>query len=155
MICHSGFYLVLRLRIDFILYTSLSFCIEAISLLQNFIRVFSENLPDIGINHTIGVALIDETLYNCSSSEVRPMKNNKIYIIGSGAIGKALAVFLQHEEKDVTLVRGRVDNLPDEEFLITVTNQDHQKFQQKITTPTYSNLIDINGVVLIATKTWQ
>ncbi|WP_159523697.1 ketopantoate reductase family protein [Sunxiuqinia indica] len=83
------------------------------------------------------------------------MKNNKIYIIGSGAIGKALAVFLQHEEKDVTLVRGRVDNLPDEEFLITVTNQDHQKFQQKITTPTYSNLIDINGVVLIATKTWQ
>ncbi len=82
------------------------------------------------------------------------MKNNKIYIIGSGAIGKALAVFLQHEKKNVVLVRGSVDNLPDEETLITVTNQDHQKFQQKITTTTISNLTDINGVVLIATKTF-
>ena len=82
------------------------------------------------------------------------MKNNKIYIIGSGAIGKALAVFLQHEKKDVVLVRGSVDNLPDEETLITVTNQDHQKFQQKITTTTFSNLTDINGLVLIATKTF-
>ena len=80
------------------------------------------------------------------------MKTDKIYIVGSGAIGKALAVFLQHENKDVTLVRGSVDNKPAEEILITVTNQDNQKFQQKIITTTFSNLPEINGIVLIAAK---
>jgi 2-polyprenyl-6-methoxyphenol hydroxylase-like FAD-dependent oxidoreductase len=29
------------------------------------------------------------------------MKENSIFIVGSGAIGKALAVFLKHEDKDV------------------------------------------------------
>lgn len=80
------------------------------------------------------------------------MKKNNIYIIGSGAIGKALAVFLQQENKSVVLVRGSVDNIPPTENLITVTNQDNQKFQQKITTTTFNNLTDINGIVLIATK---
>ncbi len=80
------------------------------------------------------------------------MKREKIYIIGSGAIGKALAVFLQHEGKDVILVRGSVDNLPPEEILITTTNQDNQNFQQKIITTTFSNLTSINGIVLVAAK---
>jgi 2-dehydropantoate 2-reductase len=80
------------------------------------------------------------------------MKKDKIYIVGSGAIGKALAVFLQLENKNVVLVRGRVDNKPDEDILVTVTHEDHQKFQQKITTTTFSNLIEINGIVLIAAK---
>lgn len=80
------------------------------------------------------------------------MKEDKIYIVGSGAIGKALAVFLQLENKNVVLVRGSVDNVPDEEILITVTNRDNQKFQQKITTTTFSNIIDIHGIVLITAK---
>ena len=82
------------------------------------------------------------------------MKKEKIYIIGSGAIGRALAVFLQHENKEVILVRGSVDNVPDEKVLITVTNQDNQKFQQKIITATFSNLADINGIVLITAKSF-
>ena len=80
------------------------------------------------------------------------MKDNKIYIIGAGAIGKALSVFLQLESKKVVLVRGSVDKIPDEEILITVTNQDNQKFQQEITTTTFSNLTSINGIVLVAAK---
>ncbi len=36
----------------------------------------------------------------------------RIYIIGSGAIGKALAVFLALENKKVTLIRGSIDNQP-------------------------------------------
>ena len=80
------------------------------------------------------------------------MGNNKIYIVGSGAIGKALAVFLQHENKNVILIRGSVDNKVDEEILITVTNQDNQKFQQKIKTTTLNNLTEINGIVLITAK---
>ncbi len=80
------------------------------------------------------------------------MEKEKIYIIGSGAIGKALAVFLQHENKEVMLVRGSVNNKADEEILIKVTNQDNQKFQQKIITTTFSNLAKINGIVLITVK---
>lgn len=80
------------------------------------------------------------------------MKKNKIYIIGSGAIGKALAVFLQQEHKEVIIVRGSVDNVPDEKALTTITNKENQKFQQEITTTTFSSLNDINGIVLITAK---
>ncbi|MDW7694592.1 2-dehydropantoate 2-reductase [Flammeovirgaceae bacterium SG7u.111] len=82
------------------------------------------------------------------------MRGSKIYIIGSGAIGKALAVFLQQANKEVTLVRGSVENKPTIENLITVTNQNNQTFQQTITTITLDNLPIINGIVLIATKTF-
>ncbi len=80
------------------------------------------------------------------------MKKDKIYIVGSGAIGKALAVFLKLENKDVILVRGSIDHVPAKEILITVTNQDNQKFQQRIMTTTFSHLTSINGIVVIATK---
>lgn len=46
-----------------------------------------------------------------------------IYIIGSGAIGKALAVFLQQENKPVILVRGSVDHRPEEVNTLTVLDQ--------------------------------
>ena len=80
------------------------------------------------------------------------MRKDKIFIVGSGAIGKALAVFLQHENHDVMLIRGSTDNIPNAENVITVTNQENQKFQQKITTTTFSNVNDINGIVLITAK---
>lgn len=79
------------------------------------------------------------------------MESN-IYIIGSGAIGKALAVFLKQENKKVFLVRGSIDNKPEIENLITVTNQEGRKFQQKIKTTTLSNLTIIDGIVLITAK---
>ena len=80
------------------------------------------------------------------------MKTTKIYIIGAGAIGKALAVFLQYEKRDVILIRGSVDNVPDEENEITVADQDKTVFKQKIKTTTLSKLAEINGVVVIASK---
>lgn len=82
------------------------------------------------------------------------MKKKNIFIIGSGAIGKALAVFLQQENKHVVLVRGSVDNIPVTENLITVTNQDNRKFQQKITSIALNNLEVIDGIVLITAKSF-
>lgn len=82
------------------------------------------------------------------------MKTEKIYIVGSGAIGKALAVFLQHENKDVILIRGSIDDRSATEDLITVTNQENRQFRQKITTTTFSHLDTINGIVLIAAKSF-
>ncbi|NDV16514.1 2-dehydropantoate 2-reductase [Muricauda sp. TY007] len=79
------------------------------------------------------------------------MKEAKIYIIGSGAIGKALAVFLQQENKQVLLVRGSVDHIPDTEETITVIGKE-STFQQRITTTTFKGLQAINGIVLITVK---
>ena len=81
-------------------------------------------------------------------------KHPRIYIIGAGAIGKALAVFLRQESKEVLLIRGSVDNKPPREDMVTVTDHDGRQYQQKITTTTFSNLELIDGVVLIATKTF-
>lgn len=81
------------------------------------------------------------------------MKNTEIYIIGSGAIGKALAVFLKRENKYVKLIRGSIDNIPNIENDIIVIGKDYT-FQEKITTTTFSNLSSINGIVLITTKTF-
>lgn len=79
------------------------------------------------------------------------MKEAKIYIIGSGAIGKALAVFLQQENKQVLLVRGSVDHIPDTEETITVIGKE-STFQQRIATTTFKGLQAINGIVLITVK---
>jgi len=38
-------------------------------------------------------------------------KQDKIYIIGAGTVGKALAVMLKSNSKKVILVRGSVDNI--------------------------------------------
>ena len=79
--------------------------------------------------------------------------NNEIYIIGSGAIGKALAVFLKQAHRQVTLIRGSVDHLSDVTHQITVNGKD-ETFQQKIPVTTFSNISAINGIVLITTKTF-
>ena len=78
-----------------------------------------------------------------------------VYIIGAGAIGKALAVFLKDENKNVQLVRGSVDNQPETTNNITVTNQAGQIFQHPIQTTTISNLNRIDGIVLLTTKTFS
>ncbi|MEM9361747.1 MAG: 2-dehydropantoate 2-reductase [Bacteroidota bacterium] len=80
-------------------------------------------------------------------------RNTKIYIIGSGAIGKALAVFLKRENKEVVLIRGSVDNLSRVEHDITVLGK-NETFKERITTSTFSTLSAIEGIVLITTKTF-
>ena len=82
------------------------------------------------------------------------MKDTKIYIIGSGAIGKALAVFLKLEGKEVVLVRGSVDNLKEQDSLISVRDSGDRIIEQRIITTTFSNLGQLNGSVLITVKTF-
>lgn len=81
------------------------------------------------------------------------MKNTEIYIIGSGAIGKALAVFLKRENKLVKLIRGSIDNIPNIENDITVIGKNYT-FKEQVTTTTFSNLSSVNGIVLITVKTF-
>tara|TARA_R110002049_G_scaffold4504_7_gene31329 strand:+ start:4750 stop:5670 length:921 start_codon:yes stop_codon:yes gene_type:complete len=79
--------------------------------------------------------------------------SSRIYIIGSGAIGKALAVFLKQANKSVVLVRGSVDNIPDTNEMISVNGTD-ETFRENIATTSFSNMATIQGTVLITTKTF-
>jgi 2-dehydropantoate 2-reductase len=81
--------------------------------------------------------------------------NNKIYIIGSGAIGKALAVFLQSEKRNVQLVRGRVDNEQAHFEKITVVYNQAETLEEQISVTTLSNLLEIDGIVLVTTKSFS
>ncbi|SMO94697.1 ketopantoate reductase family protein [Gracilimonas mengyeensis] len=80
------------------------------------------------------------------------MQKPDIYIIGSGAIGKALAVFLKQAQESVKLVRGSVDYQPEKEDVITVKGKEDKVFKEEIITTTFSQLNTINGIVLVATK---
>lgn len=80
------------------------------------------------------------------------METPEIYIVGSGAIGKALAVFLKLDHKKVTLVRGSVAAVPDVSAQITVKADN--TYQQEILVTTFSKLSVINGIVIVTTKTF-
>ncbi len=60
------------------------------------------------------------------------MQDTKIYIIGFGAIGKALAVFFSLQGKDVTVVRGSVNDGSRKEEEVVIALPDGTKLQQKI-----------------------
>ena len=62
-----------------------------------------------------------------------------MYSIGSGAIAKALAVFLKLEEKEVVLARG-VDNLEGHDNLVSVRDSSNQVVEQRTTTAAFSDL---------------
>ena len=82
-------------------------------------------------------------------------KSNKIYIIGAGAIGKALAVFLQSEKRDVQLVRGSIDNEQAYFEKIRLVYNQVETIEEEILVTTLSNLSEMNGIVLVTTKSFS
>lgn len=77
--------------------------------------------------------------------------SDHIYIVGSGAIGKALAVFLKQANRSVFLVRGSVDHIPDTNEVICVKDT-NETFRESIITTSLSNISVMKGIVLITTK---
>ena len=76
-----------------------------------------------------------------------------IYIVGSGAVGFPLAAYLTNAGRKVVAVRSSRDDVP--KSTITVTVQDGTG---RVTTPietiSLSNLTDVDGIVVIATKSY-
>lgn len=75
-----------------------------------------------------------------------------IYIIGAGAIGKALAVFLTDAGQQVSLIRGSVDHEPSKMETISVINQNGEAFRAEVEVATLSHFKRLDGPVVIATK---
>lgn len=80
--------------------------------------------------------------------------NNKIFIIGAGAVGKALAVFLKLEGKDVSIIRGSVDNQPNDRELIKVQMADDSILQAEIEISSLSDHANFDGILVLANKSY-
>jgi 2-dehydropantoate 2-reductase len=80
--------------------------------------------------------------------------NHTIYIIGTGAIGKALAVFLKLNNKNVTLIRGSVDGKSVEKERIQVELSDKTICEASIEVTTLSNFSKLDGIVVLTNKSF-
>lgn len=81
------------------------------------------------------------------------MKKN-IYIVGAGAIGKALAVLLQLSGRNVVLLRGSANDLPayTETLQVLLDNWEEKNADVKIST--ISNFETLDGIVAITSKSY-
>ena len=79
---------------------------------------------------------------------------NNIYIIGSGAIGKVLAVSLQLDNKNVTLIRGSVDDGSTAVEKIQISLDDQTELEAMIEVSTLSNFSELDGIVVLTNKSY-
>ncbi|MDJ1499584.1 2-dehydropantoate 2-reductase [Xanthocytophaga agilis] len=80
--------------------------------------------------------------------------NQTIYIIGAGAIGKALAVFLKKQGKTVILLRGSVDTGSSSTETIQVTLSDQTIVEASVEVETLSNLSELKGIIVLTNKSY-
>ncbi|PRD54859.1 ketopantoate reductase [Sphingobacterium gobiense] len=77
-----------------------------------------------------------------------------IFIIGSGAIGKALAIFLSQAGRKVTMIRGSVDDgrTITRRFAVEIENGVMHKADVEVAT--LNSFSQIDGIVVLATKSF-
>jgi 2-dehydropantoate 2-reductase len=77
-----------------------------------------------------------------------------IYIIGAGAIGKVLAVFLKLENKNVVLIRGSIDDDSSYVERIEVELNDHKMVAAEIEIRTLSSFSTLDGIIVLTNKSF-
>ena len=77
----------------------------------------------------------------------------QIYIIGAGAIGKALAVFLHLNNQQVTLLRGSVDDGAYSLEKISVVLED-KILETEIKVSSLSNFQELDGIIVLTSKSF-
>lgn len=82
------------------------------------------------------------------------MLKDTIYIVGAGAIGKVLAVFLKLEGKDVVLIRGSVPDGKKSIESVEVELSDGTVAQAELETVTFNHFSRLNGVMLFTNKSY-
>lgn len=78
----------------------------------------------------------------------------KVFIIGAGAVGKALAVSLHQEGKEVELIRGHLDDGTSHNQKIAVELKDGPKLEAEIIVSTLSNHTQLKGLVVLTSKSF-
>ncbi|WP_347374045.1 2-dehydropantoate 2-reductase [Aequorivita sp. Q41] len=77
-----------------------------------------------------------------------------IYIIGAGAIGKALAICLTRHGKDVQLIRGRVDDGSSYSEMLRLKLKSGQELTANVKFNSMSNFTQFNGLVVLTNKSF-
>ncbi|MBB6111127.1 ketopantoate reductase family protein [Mucilaginibacter lappiensis] len=80
--------------------------------------------------------------------------NKTIFIVGNGAIGKALAVFLKLQGKNVVILRGSVDDGSSVMEKITVVLADQSTLEAEVEISTLSRFQILDGVVVLTNKSF-
>ncbi|HEY0656253.1 MAG TPA: 2-dehydropantoate 2-reductase [Chryseosolibacter sp.] len=76
----------------------------------------------------------------------------KIFILGAGAIGKALAVFLTMEKREVVLLRASTDNIASATETINVERADGQRLTSEVAIHSLRQYKRLDGLVVITSK---
>lgn len=80
------------------------------------------------------------------------MKKDTLYIIGAGAIGKALAVFLHQQRKEVCLVRASVQRIPLHPQKIRVILPGENVLESTVNSASLDQLPVLEGLLICTTK---
>lgn len=86
--------------------------------------------------------------------KIMQLHSEPIYIIGSGAIGKALAVFLRLAGRKATLIRGSVDGAAPMIQPIRVQTPDGAVHEAEITISSLDAFPTLEGIVVLANKSF-
>jgi len=81
-------------------------------------------------------------------------QTSTIYIIGAGAVGKALAVFLKQRDKQVIILRGSIDNTTEHDETTTVEMPDGCSISATIKVSALSNYTTLDGIVVLTNKSY-
>lgn len=77
-----------------------------------------------------------------------------IFIVGSGAIGKALAVFLSQAGRKVTMIRGSVDDGRTITRRFAIEMENGSIHESDVEVASLNSFAEINGIVVLATKSF-
>jgi len=78
----------------------------------------------------------------------------RIYIIGAGAIGRSLAVILQNQRKEVTLVKVRPTLSARQKEVISVTLPDASEMTADVPVVSIEKVAIYTGIILLTTKSY-
>lgn len=76
----------------------------------------------------------------------------KVYIVGAGAIGKTLAVFLRSQGTNAVLVRASTNDITEEILPLTVTLPDRVIITMHVPVVTFSSQQQLDGVIVLTNK---
>ncbi|HEY8400318.1 MAG TPA: 2-dehydropantoate 2-reductase [Cytophagaceae bacterium] len=79
---------------------------------------------------------------------------NNIFIVGNGAIGKTLAVFLNSKGLNVAIIRGSIDTGEKTTENITVELSNGEQRSCNIETVTFSTFSKLDGLILLTNKSF-
>ncbi|ACT92012.1 ketopantoate reductase family protein [Dyadobacter fermentans] len=82
------------------------------------------------------------------------LTSNHIYIIGAGAIGKALAVFLQLSGRKVTILRGSIPEAETRTELFNVQMPDGSWHEAEVTVSTWQAFPRLSGTLVLTNKSF-